>query len=431
MTAVLAALPPAVPVSPAAHLLAAVAVVLAAAHGLGALARRLGQPAVVGEITAGLLLGPAALAAGLPAPVSGEAAGPLGLAAQLGLVCFMMLLGWELDPVGTRRPSGVGAVAAGSALVPLVCGAALAVPLYADLAGPDASRPVFSLFLGVALAVTAVPVLARMLAGSGRAGGRTERLALLSAVVIDALSWAVLALVLALAGAGTALGAAWPAVLAAVFTALMAGAVRPLLSAVFTALDRAGAPDASFAAIAVAGAVAAGAATEAIGVHAAFGAFLFGAVLPRRGPGAGRGAAPIRAFASAALLPIYFATVGMSASFGALGAHGWAVPAAVLAVALGSKFAGTAAGARLAGLPRGEAARLGVLMNCRGLTELIVADLGLRAGIISADLFTVLVVVALATTAMTGPLLRLQDALERRRRPPFPPDRPQHREVTP
>jgi Kef-type K+ transport system membrane component KefB len=394
--------------------LVSIAVILVAAHGLGRLAHRFGQPPVVGEIAAGLLLAPGVLGAVAPGLWAWLFPDPLlqglGLTAQLGLVCFMFLLGWETDVAGLRndrRPLlGIGL---GGFALPFALGAVLAVPLF-PLQDAHASSPLaFALFLGLALSITAVPVLARVLADSGIAGTRPGRLAMMSAIAVDVVSWGVLAVVLALSGSGDPREAVVTVAAVVAFVAAMVLVVRPLLAAGIAAAERATGGEALLLPIALVCTIAAAAVTEAIGVHAVFGAFVAGAVMPRRPALGGRVADPVRSFSGAVLLPLYFASVGMSVVFSGFGG-GWAlwlVLLGVLAAAAVGKIAGVTAGARLAGLPRREAAATGVLMNCRGLTELIIADIGLRAGIIDTAMFTVLVLVALITTAATGPLLRL------------------------
>jgi Kef-type K+ transport system membrane component KefB len=400
--------------------LVSVAVILVAAHGLGRLAHRFGQPPVVGEIAAGLLLAPGVLGAVAPGlwawlfPDSLLQA--LGLTAQLGLVCFMFLLGWETDVAGLRNDRGpLLGIGLGGFAVPFALGAALAVPLY-PLQDAEASSPLaFTLFLALALSITAVPVLARVLFDTGVGGTRPGRLAMMAAVVVDVVSWGVLAVVLALAGSGDPREAVFTIAAAVAFVAGMVVVVRPLLAAAIAAAERAAGGEALLLPIALVVTIASAAATEAIGVHAVFGAFVAGAVMPRRPALGGRVAGPVRAFSGAVLLPLYFASVGMSVVFSGFGGGWtlWLVLLAVLAAAAVGKLVGVTAGARLAGLPRREALTTGVLMNCRGLTELIIADIGLRTGIIDTAMFTVLVLVALVTTAATGPLLRLTGATGR------------------
>jgi Kef-type K+ transport system membrane component KefB len=238
---------------------------------------------------------------------------------------------------------------------------------------------------------------------------------MMAAVVVDVVSWGVLAVVLALAGSGDPREAVFTIAAAVAFVAGMVVVVRPLLAAAIAAAERAAGGEALLLPIALVVTIASAAATEAIGVHAVFGAFVAGAVMPRRPALGGRVAGPVRAFSGAVLLPLYFASVGMSVVFSGFGGGWtlWLVLLAVLAAAAVGKLVGVTAGARLAGLPRREALTTGVLMNCRGLTELIIADIGLRTGIIDTAMFTVLVLVALVTTAATGPLLRLTGATGR------------------
>nr|QEO75069.1 sodium/hydrogen exchanger [uncultured bacterium] len=377
----------------------AVTAVLLLSQLCGRAVRLAGQPPVVGEVIGGLLLGPSVLGHFAPSVQEWLFPGPVKsavqLTAQLGLVAFVFLLGWEQD-VRDLRSSGRSVTIVGLAclVVPFGSGLLIGLPLLDST--PSA------LFLALALSITALPVLARILHDLGMAEGRLGRLAIGAAVLDDAICWAVLAAILPFAGHGSrsplmtlAAGAALVAVL--VFL------VRPALHAVLRS-----APPSAVLTVAVAGALGTATITEMIGVHSILGAFLFGLVMPRRCVDREVTTQRIRGFTVAVLLPLFFAYVGMNTSLQSVAGQWWLL-LLVLFAAVASKLVGGVVGGRLAGLDWRESGTLGVLMNCRGLTELVVANLGLSLGLIDSTMFAVLVLVALGTTALTTPLLRLAD----------------------
>ncbi|HEX6346059.1 cation:proton antiporter [Umezawaea sp.] len=405
--------PAQVAVVPVARLLLAAGVMIATCLAAGALARKAGQPAVVGEIAGGVLLGPSVLgllwpqgaAWLLPAGV----VGPLGALAQFGVLFFVFLAGLEVDVAALRGRGRMSVVVSHVGIaVPLLSGVVLALACYSTFA-PDGVAPApFALFIGVAMSVTALPVLARILEEAGLLRSPLAALALTSAVVDDVTAWCLLGVAVALLGASTA----WAVVLVPV-AVVVAGPV--VFVAVRSLLRRAGDRVPWWAVPAVVVAVllvAAGA--ESAGVPALCAAFLLGLAVPGDSR-LSREARDRLGGVTTVLLPLFFAVSGLHTDLGRV-AESWGWCAVVLAVAVAGKFGGVAAAARLIGLRAGEAVRLGALMNCRGMTELVVLDLGRRLGVIGPDLFSVLVVTALVSTAMTGPFLR--STTTERRLPP-------------
>ncbi|MER6778604.1 MULTISPECIES: cation:proton antiporter [unclassified Streptomyces] len=410
--------------------LVAVPVVVLACGVAAAVMRRLGQTAVVGEILVGILLGPSLLGWLWPAGsrwlLPGEVLPSLGVLGNLGLLVFMFLVGLELDPGLLRgRGRAVVVVSQASVWIPLGLGGLLALAMYGSLAPEGVGRAEFVLFVAVAMSVTAFPVLARILKDQGLYGTPVGALAMACAAVADVVAWCLLASVVAIAqplrgGGAGAWGTVGTGVLAGLFLAGMWWGVRPLLAWGVRRWAPDPDPDPEAGAGAGAGAVVllcsglclAAYATNAMGVHALFGAFVFGVVVPRTAV-VEAAAERMRAFAVPVLLPLFFVGSGLKTDVGLLGGGAvWLWAVAVLAVAVAGKWGGGAGAALLAGQPARDAVTLGALMNCRGVTELVVLNVGLGLGVIGAELFTALVLMALVTTAVTGPAVRAVRARE-------------------
>lgn len=392
------------PGDPVARFLFSVAVILLVCHMSGAVLKRFGQPQVLGEVVGGLVLGPSVL--GLVWPSAQEWLFPapvltaLNYAAQLGLIVFMFLLGCELrtDRIGSRRV--VGATVLGGMGLPFLAG--VGVALAAPALGSGGTG--FVLFFGLALSITALPVLARILVDLGLADTRLGATALSSAAVGDGVAWFVLTAILASTGMSGTGDIATTAGLAVALVVVTVLCVRPALR---TLVERVTSAQLLLGTLVV-GAIAYAGLTQVIGLHPVIGAFLFGVVVPRNAPAVTRIGEQLQGFTIAILLPLFFAGVGLSTSVGLLGdsVGNWLLFLLVLVVATVTKFLGAGGGARLAGLPTRESMRLGTLMNCRGVTELVVATIGLQYGFVNGLGFTILVLVAVLTTAATGPLMR-------------------------
>ncbi|MGW6978222.1 cation:proton antiporter domain-containing protein [Streptomyces sp. NPDC054932] len=395
---------------PLSSLLIAVPVVILACQAGAAVFRRFGQPPVVGEIATGILLGPSLL--GWLWPQAQHWLFPASVLpytsvlGQLGLLAFMFLVGLELDLKSLRGHTRVAvAVSQAGMLLPLVLGSVLALAMYDGFAPDGVGRLPFTLFIAVAMSITAFPVLARILIDRGLYGTRLGALAMACAAVDDVVAWCLLALVVALASAGFPMEALTTAGLAVGFTLVMLYAVRPLLARWAARADRAG--DAAVLVALFSGLSVSALATDRIGVHALFGAFLFGVITPRTGQRIEASAARLRAFTVPVLLPLFFVHTGLRTDIGGLTASPelWLWTAAVLGVAFLGKWGGAAAAARLCRRSWRESLSIGALMNCRGLTELVVLNVGLELGVIGPQLFTMLVLMALVTTAITSPAL--------------------------
>jgi Kef-type K+ transport system membrane component KefB len=393
------------------HVLLAMLAVVVTARVLGSVMRRVGQPRVVGELVAGLLLGPSflgrvapGLASALLPPVAVQA---LGVLSQVGVVLFMFLVGLELDPRSLRERSHASiAISHASIVVPFLLGSALALWLYPGFSPAGVSFGVFALFIGVAMSITAFPVLARILTDRGMQATRVGVMALTCAAVDDVTAWCLLALLVGVVRARPE-HAVVTAGLGAAFVALLLLVVRPLaVRLVRTRAASAGREEA--VAVLLVALLAASLSTELIGLHAIFGAFLLGVVVPHDSELARRVRLKLEDVTTVLLLPAFFALTGLRTELGLLDSPlDWLTCAAIIAVASLGKVGGCLAAGRLTGLDWRSAASLAILMNTRGLVELIVLNVGLELGVVSRTLFTMLVLMAAATTFATSPLLSL------------------------
>lgn len=380
-------------------LLLQITVTLAAARSFGWFIRKVGQPSVIGEILAGVILGPTIfgrLAPGTSAFIFPSASlGTLKLLAEVGVILFMFRVGLELD-VNALRGRGHTAVMVSHAsiAVPFFLGVAISASLFHDFAPAGTPFVAFALFVGIAMSITAFPVLAHILSERGLTATPLGTLALTCAAVDDITAWSLLAAVIAIVKAESLAGVLVTIAFVAVFAAVMTRVVRP-------ALARLGTP---IGAVVILIFAAAGA-TELIGVHSVFGAFVAGAILPIDREQRHAMMAKL-SIVTMALLPLFFAYTGLRTDLALLGnSRGWLVMIGVIGVATIGKLGGSAMAARLSVMPWGEALSLGALMNTRGLMELIVLNIGYDLGILTPAMFATMVVMAIVTTMMTGPLL--------------------------
>jgi Kef-type K+ transport system membrane component KefB len=394
---------------PLAQLLLAVAAVVGACKAAGAVAQRIGQPPVIGEIAAGIVLGPSVLGAlwpDLPATLIPTAVVPqLNALAQLGIVLFVFLTGLELNTKLLRGRGHVAVVVSHVGIaVPFLLGIVLAVAAYARFAPHGVGVLAFALFLGVSMSVTALPVLIRILKDIGLFSSEVGVVALTCALVDDVTAWSLLALAVALVTASSVTGVLVTIALTGVFAAVLYLVVRPLLVTLVARTTAARLrPLAPLTLVAV---LLAAMSTEWIGVHAMFGAFLFGLIFPRGNVLADWLHEKAGGLTTALMLPLFFAYSGLRTDVGLLGSDAvlWLWCAVILLVAVAGKFGGTAMAARAVGESWNRSLQLGALMNCRGLTELVVLNLGLELGVLTPTLFTILVIMALVSTVMAAPI---------------------------
>ena len=392
----------------------AVAAVMLVARLFGMAAVALRQPRVMGEVIAGIALGPTLL--GAIAPDVSTALFPsdiipfIGVVAQLGLIFYMFLVGLEVDLSQLKGRIGqVAAISNVSVALPMTLGFAVALPIY-ELVGPDKKFVAFALFMGVSMSITAFPVLARILVERRMLKRPVGALVLACAAIDDVTAWFLIALATAVAVAGSGSEVAETILLAVAFCLAMGFAVRPLLARVSTAYDEAGRVPGGWIVAIFAGVLLSAYTTEEIGIALIFGAFVMGLIMPRHAELTEDVTGRIEDFTITLLLPLFFAFTGLKTNMGLLDRPElWIMTGVLLVVAMVGKLFGAALAARITGFNVRDSAVIGTLMNTRGLTELIVLNLALEKGVISDALFAMLVIMALVTTLMAGPMLRLLD----------------------
>lgn len=393
------------------HVLLALVAIIIAARALGAVFRRFNQPQVIGEMIAGIMLGPSFL--GRIAPAAAAYVLPTGVApylsilAQIGVILYMFLVGVELDTtLLSRRTHASVAISHASIITPFVLGGGLALWLYPRLATANVPFTVFALFLGVAMSITAFPVLARILTDRGMHQSRIGTIALGCAAVDDVTAWCLFAFVVSVARAKTGQVLITLALTTA-FIATVLFLLRPAAQWFIRRQERRALSTSKDSIVVVCAALLLAAlVTDRIGIHALFGAFLVGTVIPHDSQ---LGRDITRKFEDLVVVlfvPIFFAFTGMRTQIGLV--HGWSewmVCGVIIAVASLGKFGGAFVASRLTGLDWRESTALGILMNTRGLMELIVLNVGLDLGVISPTLFGMLVIMAVVTTLATTPIL--------------------------
>ncbi|MGH3867000.1 MAG: cation:proton antiporter [Pseudonocardiaceae bacterium] len=390
----------------ATFLLFDLAIIVLIARVFGAAARRLGQPAVVGEILAGILLGPTLFHGVIAnALFPAEVRPMLGALANIGVAVFMFIVGLELDRTVLHGKIRVATtLSLSSVLLPFVLGVALAFYLATQHVTPD--RTSFVLFIGAALSVTAFPVLVRILRDRGMHRSPLGVLACTCAALADVLAWSLLAVIVAISGHGGATH--WRLLVVLPYLVVLFGVVRPLLRW-YVARQGGGQVSQTMIAVLVVGLLLSGTATEWVGLHIIFGAFLFGIAVPKEGMAewAETISTQIGRVNEVLLLPVFFIVAGLRVDLSQIDGTGLVSLGLILLAAVGGKFGGTFLAARAHSLTGRQSAALAALMNTRGLTELIILAAGQQLGLLDDRLYTLMVVVALVTTTMTGPLLNL------------------------
>lgn len=396
---------------PLAILLLQIITILITARIFGFIFKKIGQPSVMGEIVAGIFLGPSFT--GLFFPEFSLFLFPktslpnLQFISQIGLILFMFIVGMELDlKVLKKKAHEAVIISHASIIIPFALGMGLAYFMYQPFAPDGIGFLAFSLFIGISLSITAFPVLARIVQERQLTKTRLGAIVITCAAADDVTAWCILAVVIAIAKAGSVLSSVYIIFMAIAYVLLMLKVVQPFLKRlgdIYSSRDTLTKP---IVAVFLVTLLISSYITEAIGIHALFGAFMAGAIMPQSLSFRNIFIEKVEDVSLILLLPLFFVFTGLRTQIGLLNEpHLWQTCAVIVALATGGKFLGSALAARFVGQSWKDSLSIGALMNTRGLMELIVLNIGFDLGILSPAVFAMMVIMALATTFMTGPAL--------------------------
>lgn len=406
---------------PLAILLVQIITIILAARLFGWIFKKIGQPSVIGEIIAGIVLGPSVLGHWFPGlseqlfPLTSM--GNLQILSQIGLILFMFVIGMELDlKVLKNRAHEAVVVSHASIIIPFALGMGLAYFVYQSFAPEGVQFLSFALFLGIAMSITAFPVLARIVQERGMNKTRLGAMAITCAAADDITAWCLLAAVIAIVKAGSMVSSLYVILLAAAYVLVMLKVVRPFLKRVGELHSSRENLSKPVVAIFFLTLILSAYVTEIIGIHALFGAFMAGAIMPENARFRNIFIEKVEDVALVLLLPLFFVFTGLRTQIGLLNdPYLWKVTALIIAVAVTGKFAGSAIAARIVGQNWKDSLTLGALMNTRGLMELVVLNIGYDLGVLTPEIFAMMVIMALVTTFMAGPALDLIGRVFRRK----------------
>jgi Kef-type K+ transport system membrane component KefB len=394
-------------------LLLQIIIIIAIARLFGFLFKKIGQPAVIGEIVAGIFLGPSILGLFFPQinhflfPASSM--GTLSFLSQIGLILFMFIIGMELDlkAIG-KQAYGAVIISHASIIIPYTLGVGLAYFIYRDYAPEGITFLSFALFMGIAMSITAFPVLARILQEKGLTRSKLGAMALTCAAADDLTAWCILAAVIALVKSGSSFSAVYTIVLAIAYVMLMLKIVRPALERLENVYSNKIKMRTPIIALLFSMLIVSSYITSIIGIHSLFGAFIAGVIMPSSFGFRKIVIEKIEDVSIILLLPLFFVITGLKTQIGLLNeGHLWVTFGWILLVAVAGKFGGSAIAGKIVGQSWKDSLSIGVLMNTRGLMQLIVLNIGYDLGILSPEIFAMMVLMALVTTFMTGPALDL------------------------
>ena len=398
---------------PLAVLLLQIIIIIACARLFGYLFKKIGQPAVIGEIVAGIVLGPSVIGAYFPEInhflFPAASLSTLSFLSQIGLILFMFIIGMELDlkAIG-KQAYGAVIISHASIIIPYTLGMALAYYIYRDYAPANITFLSFALFMGISMSITAFPVLARILQEKGLTRSPLGAMALTCAAADDITAWCILAAVIALVKSGSSFSVLYTIGLAIIYVLVMLKVVRPFLERLSTVYDNKEKRRTPIIALFFVLLIISSYITSVIGVHALFGAFMAGVIMPSSFSFRKIVIDKIEDVSIILLLPLFFVITGLRTQVGLLNeGHLWATFGWVLLVAVAGKFGGSTLAAKIVGQSWKDSLSIGVLMNTRGLMQLIVLNIGYDLGILSPEIFAMMVLMALVTTFMTGPALDL------------------------
>ena len=399
--------------NPLSVLLLQIIVIIIMAGLFGRLFRRLHQPPVMGEMVAGIVMGPSVLGFFVPDAMTfifpASSLETLRLLSQIGVVLFMFVVGMEVNVQHVREKGSASVmISHASIVVPFLLGSGLSLFLYRELAPPETSFSAFALFIGVAMSITAFPVLARILDDRGLTQTALGSIALTCAAVDDVTAWCILALVIAIVNATGVVVSLATVLFTLLFALGMLFFVRTWLNRMVKETPSSTLHTRRVVAGMLGFVLACALITETIGIHALFGAFIAGVVMPSSIDFRVFLKDKLESVTSAALLPLFFAYTGLRTQVGLLNDwQSWALCGVIILVAIAGKLVGSMLMARWTGMNWSTSFSIGVLMNTRGLVELVVLNIGYDLGILSGRIFAMMVLMALVTTFMTGPLLSL------------------------
>ncbi len=398
---------------PLAILLAQIVAIILVARLFAWLSKKIGQPTVIGEIIAGIVLGPSLLGYLFPEfsmalfPV--ESLGNLQFLSQIGLILFMFVIGMELDlKVLRNKAHDAVVISHASIIIPFALGIGLAYFIYTSFAPKGVEFSSFGLFLGIAMSITAFPVLARIVQERGLQKTRLGTVVITCAAADDITAWCLLAAVIAIVKAGSFVSSLYVMALAGAYVLVMVKLVRPFLKRIgdlHTSRENLSKP---IVAIFFLTLIISAYATEVIGIHALFGAFMAGAIMPENTKFRNIFIEKVEDVSLVLLLPLFFVYTGLRTEIGLLNdPYLWQVTGMIILVAVIGKFVGSALAARFVGQNWKDSLTIGALMNTRGLMELVVLNIGYDLGVLTPEIFAMMVIMALVTTFMTGPALDL------------------------
>ena len=396
---------------PLALLLFQIITIVVVARIFGWIFRKIGQPSVIGEIIAGIVLGPSLFGQYLPDmkealfPVA--SLGNLQLLSQIGLILFMFVIGMELDlKVLKNKANEAVVISHASIIIPFALGIGLSYYIYHQFAPPGIEFLSFSLFMGIAMSITAFPVLARIVQERGIHKTRLGTIVITCAAADDITAWCILAAVIAIVKAGSFVSALYVIGLAVAYVLMMLFVVKPFLKRIGDLYAKKDNIKKSVVAIFFLTLIVSSYLTEIIGIHALFGAFMTGVIMPDISKFRNVFIEKVEDVALILLLPLFFVFTGLRTEIGLINEpYLWKITGFIILVAVAGKFFGSALAAKFVGQSWRDSLTIGALMNTRGLMELVVLNIGYELGVLSPKVFTMMVIMALVTTFMTGPAL--------------------------
>ncbi len=398
---------------PLAILLLQIIAIIITARTFGFLFNKIGQPTVIGEVVAGIFLGPSLMGMWFPeytAFLFPKTSLPtLQYFSQIGLILFMFVVGMELDlKVLKTKARDAIIISHASIIVPYALGMGLAYFIYEEYAPANINFLSFSLFMGIAMSITAFPVLARILQERGMTKSKLGTIAITSAAADDITAWCILASVIAIVKAGSFTSSVFTIAMALVYVFIMLKVIQPFLKKVGEVYSNKETVSLNIIAIIFGVLLISAYTTEVIGIHALFGAFLAGVIMPPSFSFRKILTDKVEYVALGLLLPLFFAFSGLRTQIGLLNdSHTWLICGMIILIAVVGKFGGSMFAARFVGQSWRDSIAIGALMNTRGLVELIVLNIGYDLGVLTPTVFTMMVLMALITTFMTGPALDL------------------------